>query len=102
MTDLCCKSRILTGYLELLIEENLSSEETGLSSEGEPKTKKRKMKGKHLLIRYQCHYWSHVGHVTIVTSKDLRERGCQLSIQFSDLPTIRDYICERGAVVSMS
>ena len=47
-------------------------------------------------------YWSHVDHVTIVTSKDLRERGCQLSIQFSDLPTIRDYICERGAVVSMS
>ena len=56
MTDLCRKSRILTGYLELLIEENLSSEENGLSSEGEPKTKKRKMKGKHLLICYQCHY----------------------------------------------
>ena len=53
MTDLCRKSRILTGYLELLIEENLSTEENGLSSEGVPEeTKKRKMKGKHLLVCY--------------------------------------------------
>ena len=45
MADLCRKSRILTGYLELLIEENLSSEESeenGLSSEGESKSKKTK------------------------------------------------------------
>ena len=42
MADLCRKSRILTGYLELLIEENLSSEENGPSSEGESKSKKTK------------------------------------------------------------
>ena len=39
MTDLCRKSRILTGYLELLIEENLSSEASNASSE------ERKQKG---------------------------------------------------------
>ena len=42
MTDLCYKSHLLTGYLELLIEENLSSEENGPSSEGESKSKKTK------------------------------------------------------------
>ena len=42
MIDLCCKSHLLTGYLELLIEENLSSEENGPSSEGESKSKKTK------------------------------------------------------------
>ena len=39
MTDLCRKSHILTGYLELLIEENLSSEASNSSS------KERKQKG---------------------------------------------------------
>ena len=43
----------------------------------------------------------YVGHVTIVTSKNLQERGCQLSIQFScPLASIKEFITTRGAAVN--
>ncbi|XP_019851114.1 PREDICTED: uncharacterized protein LOC100642011 [Amphimedon queenslandica] len=64
MAELCIKSRILTGYLELLIEENLSS------------------------------------HVTIVTSRNVSERGCQLSVKFScPLEDITKFVKERGVMI---
>ena len=41
------------------------------------------------------------GHVTVATSNNLQERGCQLSLQFScPLASIKEFIAARGAVVS--
>ena len=79
MAQLCVKSRILIGYLELLIEENLSS--------------------KQCLKTCICHVCI-IGHVTIVTSKDVSERGCQLSVKFScPLEDIAKFVKERGVMV---
>jgi kynureninase len=72
MDELCLKSRILTGYLEMLLEENLNRDKMGDK-----------------------------GHVNIITSKDLNERGCQLSLQFSSSSPedVKKYISMRGGVV---
>ena len=42
MTELCKKSRLLTGYLELLLEENLSEEEKKIDNSDPSHQKKRK------------------------------------------------------------
>lgn len=85
MTELCKKSRLLTGYLELLLEENLSEEEEKIDDSAPSHKKKRKS-----------------DFVKIVTSKNPSERGCQLSLIFSKSVTaIEEYISKRGVMVDL-
>lgn len=75
MRELRCKSRILTGYLELLLEQNLSKE--AMEREGRSGDK----------------------YVTIVTSQDPTLRGCQLSLQFSwPIEDVHTFLKRRGVV----
>ena len=55
---------------------------------------------KYIPTYYVIHI-SYAGHVTVATSNNLQERGCQLSLQFScPLASIKEFISARGAVVS--
>ena len=52
MTELCKKSRLLTGYLELLLEENLSEEEEKIDDSDPSHQKKRKSGDKFTVPLY--------------------------------------------------
>ena len=55
MTELCKKSRILTGYLELLLEENLSEEEEKID-DSDPSPKKKRKSGEEFTVPFLILY----------------------------------------------
>ena len=55
MTELCKKSRLLTGYLELLLEENLSEEEEKID-DSDPSPKKKRKSGEEFTVPFLILY----------------------------------------------
>ena len=74
MSELCAKSRLLTGYLEMLLMHYYPKPE----AEG-----------------------SNACYVTILTPSDPAQRGCQLSVEFSvPISDVFDRLEKHGVVVS--
>ena len=95
MSQLTSKSRILTGYLELLLEESVASRV------GEDK-------GKACCRATTVHVCPNFiaisgPHIEIITSSNPVYRGNQLSLQFSNcnLAAVHNYLSSHGVVVSM-
>ena len=78
MADLVAKSRLLTGYLELLINRKYKRP-TGEKSDGDN---------------------NHV-YIEILTPSDPKQRGAQLSLAFNiNLSKVFDELAKRGVMVS--
>lgn len=81
MAELCRKSRLLTGYLELLLEENLS---------------KRKA------LKRKATQEGGGNYCEVITPSDPERRGCQLSLRFScPLEKVSTFIQKRGVAFDL-
>lgn len=94
MPELCLKSRMLSGYLEMLIEAHLGKYDCEWLTWWVDR-----LSGCHLCDPDVL--WPLGEYLTVINPQEPFERGCQLSLLFSiPLDYMVDYLKGHGAVVS--